>query len=271
MYSTKTELVMKKAFKEFCSVATLQPIKGMPNEVYEWYIHNIVAFANTEEVHVAVLGGSARKIYSISRTEFAKGFVESGNLCYLDWGYGITPVVSREKSKCLLAIAWGKVLQIMILENPDKGMSGIKFDGYYICDYPIDCVYFISDSILMILVNKKEVRILFIPYFPPGSFWYEGLKIKEVEDSRSNLPKNKGLYKPSPGENQLRELSTKSELETGTTLLDGNIRYSVTAEKQNFNNTITVHANSIIVLGQEKILSAKLFHWEEYLKYVQTQ
>lgn len=154
MYSFKTDLIMKKAFKEFWSLAALQPFKGMPKEVSEWHTYNIVAFANTEELNVAVLGTNARKLYSVTRAEFAKGFVEQGNLCYLDWGYGITPVVSREKSKWLLAIGWGKVLQILILENPDKGMSGIRFDGYYICDYPIDWVYFISDSIVMILVNK---------------------------------------------------------------------------------------------------------------------
>ena len=157
----------------------------------------------------------------------------------------------------------------MILEDPDKG--GVKFDGYYIWDYPIDCVYFISDSILMILVNKKETRILFIPYFAPGSFWYEGNKIKEEEDQKNPMSKNKyfGLHGPSPGENSLRELSAKSELESGNTLLDGYIRYSVTADKQNFNHTISVNENNIIVLGQEKILSAKLFYWEDYLKYVQ--
>ncbi len=57
---------------------------------------------------------------------------------FIDWGYGITPRVSREKSKCLLAVAWGKVLQIYILEDPDQGMRGIKADGYYISDSVID-------------------------------------------------------------------------------------------------------------------------------------
>jgi hypothetical protein len=126
IYSYKSELIMKKEFTEFTSLASLQPIKGMPKEVSEWHIHNIVAFANTEEINVAVLGSNARKLYSITRSEFSKGFIDKGNLCYLDWGYGITPQVSREKSKCLLAIAWGKIVQIMILEDPDKGMSGIR-------------------------------------------------------------------------------------------------------------------------------------------------
>jgi len=273
MYSYKTELVMKKQFTDFCSLAALQPFRGMPYEVSEWHIHNIVAFANTEEVNVAVLGADARKLYTISRSEFSKNFVEPGSLCYLDWGYGITPLVSREKSRCLLAIAWGKVLQIMILENPDKGTSGIKGDGYYISDYPIDSVYFISDSILMILVNQKEVRILYIPHFLPGSYWYEGHKNKTSVDGQAVKPTKKFINKhnPSQGEAHLREVSCKSELESGTTLLDGNLRWSITADKPNFNNMISLNENSLIVLGQEKVLSAKLFHWEDYLNYVQKQ
>jgi len=88
-----------------------------------------------------------------------------------------------------------------------------------------------------------------------------------------SIPRKKEFrrYQRRPGEDNLRELSKKSELESGTTLLEGNIRYSIVADKQNFNNTITVNENNIIVLGQEKILSAKLFHWEDYLKYVQKQ
>lgn len=149
-------------------------------------------------------------------------------------------------------------------------MSGIRPDGYYICDYAIDCVHFVSDSILMLLVNKQEVRIVYIPDFLPNSYWYEGDKIKKAEDEKE-VNKKLGInkYLTSLGEKYLRELSRKSELEFGTTLLDGNIKYSVTAEKQNFNQTITVNENHIIVLGQEKILSAKLYYWEDYLKYVQ--
>ena len=56
-------------------------------------------------------------------------------------------------------------------------MSGIRPDGYYISDSVIDWVYFISDSIVMVLVNKKEARVLFIPHFLPNSYAYEGNKI----------------------------------------------------------------------------------------------
>ena len=56
----------------------------------------------------------------------------------------------------MLAIAWDKVLQIWILENPEYGLSSIKPDGYYLSDYPIDWVQILSDSAVMILVKQKR-------------------------------------------------------------------------------------------------------------------
>jgi hypothetical protein len=38
----------------------------------------------------------------------------------------------------------------------------IELDGFYICEgSSIDQCYFLSESLLFILVNKKEVRILY--------------------------------------------------------------------------------------------------------------
>jgi len=99
VYSYKSDLVMSKPFKQFCSLAALQPYKKMPKQVADWHTHNIVALANTEELNVAVLGSRPRKLCSVSRNEFAHGFVEPGSLCYTAWGYGVTPRVSREKYK----------------------------------------------------------------------------------------------------------------------------------------------------------------------------
>ena len=91
-------------------------------------------------------------------------------------------------------------------------MSGIRPDGYYVCDYSIDCVHFVSDSILMILVNKQEVRILYVPHFLPDSYFYDGHKIKESEDSSNRKTNSKlGINKfyVSAGEQHLRDLSKK--------------------------------------------------------------
>lgn len=149
-----SEKFLELPIHELCTIAALTPKVGMPFEVADWQLLNLVAISSTDQFSIYVLQDPFNIIFKVTRSEFGKDFIKSGSLWYLDWGYGVTPNILREKSKCLLAIAWDKVLQIMILEDPNKGMGGIRFDGYYICDYPIDKVLFISDSVLMILVNK---------------------------------------------------------------------------------------------------------------------
>lgn len=47
----------------------------------------------------------------------------------------------------------------------------IKFDGFYICDgFSIDQCFFLDESLLFVLINKKEVRILYTQHFTPGVF-----------------------------------------------------------------------------------------------------
>jgi hypothetical protein len=52
-------------------------------------------------------------------------------------------------------------------------------------DHPIDNIFFISDSILYILVKQKEARVLYIPNFYRGDFWEEGQRLIEEDDSSS--------------------------------------------------------------------------------------
>lgn len=123
----------------------------------------------------------------------------------------------------------------------------------------------------MILVNKKEVRILFVPCFLPGAFANEGINIKEIEDKKG-IKYEKGQhsrYIVSMGEDLLRDLSLKAEVEKGNRFLDGNIRYTETAERQNFSHTIVSSDNNILVLGREDVLLATLYYWEDYLNYIQ--
>ena len=47
----------------------------------------------------------------------------------------------------------------------------LELDGFYICDgFTIDSLFFLSESMLFIIVNKKEVRILYTQNFTPGVF-----------------------------------------------------------------------------------------------------
>ena len=84
-----------------------------------------------------------------------------------------------------------------------------------------------------------------------------------------NDKSRKAMFRISLGEDFLRELSMKAEIEKGTRILDGNIKYLVTSDKQNFCNSIITYENNLIVLGQSDILSAELFYWEKYLYYIQ--
>jgi hypothetical protein len=268
--SCKSEKIIESPISDICTIAALQPKEGMPYEVIEWAELNITAISSTENITIYCLSDPIESIYSIRRSEFSKNFIREGSLCYLDWGYGITPNISRERSRWLLAIGWDKVLQIVILDDPYQRSDRFIYDGYYVWDYPIDCVQFISDSVIMILYKKKEVRILFIPSFMPGSFMEQGTTIKEIEDKKgvTFVQGSKSLFQVSLGEDLLRDLSLKAEVETGKNFLDGNIRYTETWEKQNFTHSIVASENNIIILGHNELLLCNLYHWEDYLEYI---
>lgn len=67
----------------------------------------------------------------------------------------------------MVAIAWGRTIQLGILTNYEQVKAGIEepqfdLDGFYICDgTTIDQCFFLSESLLFIIVNRKEVRILY--------------------------------------------------------------------------------------------------------------
>jgi hypothetical protein len=98
-------------------------------------------------------------------------YIEVGTVPYMDWGYGLSPSY-RDNRYPILAIAWGRILQLAVYVNhKSEGDPEIIYDGFYICDsMSIDACYFLSDSLLFVLVNKKEVRILYTQNFTPGIF-----------------------------------------------------------------------------------------------------
>jgi len=47
----------------------------------------------------------------------------------------------------------------------------LEFDGFYVCDgFSIDQCFFLDESLLFVLINKKEVRILYTQNFTAGLF-----------------------------------------------------------------------------------------------------
>ena len=55
--------------------------------------------------------------------------------------------------------------------NQDLEEPKIELDGFYICEgSSIDQCFFLSESLIFILVDKNEVRILYTQNFTPGVF-----------------------------------------------------------------------------------------------------
>ena len=90
-------------------------------------------------------------------------YIEAQTVPYLDWGEGLSPVY-RDSTYPILAITWGRTIQLAVWTNHrDLGaLPEIKLDGFYICDgFSIDSCFFLDESLLFVLINKKEVRILY--------------------------------------------------------------------------------------------------------------
>ena len=72
------------------------------------------------------------------------------------------------------------------------------------------------------------------------------------------ISRRKALFRISLREDFLRELPMKAEIEKGTSILDGNIRYLDTSNKQNYCNSIVTYENNLIVLSQSDILFSRI-------------
>lgn len=107
----------------------------------------------------------------------------------------------------------------------------IDLDGFYVCEgESIDQCFFLSESKIFILVNKREVRILYTQNFTPGVFspdyaskQLRGRKIggnPEADEEMAEImawTKIKGQYS-----GEVREYAEK---ERGYNLLDEEIRH----------------------------------------------
>lgn len=112
------------------------------------------------------------------------------------------------------------------LEDPK-----IDLDGFYICEgESIDYCCFLSESQIFILVNKREVRILYTQNFTPGVFLPEystnalrGRKIGGVADAEEEqaeilaFTRIKSQYSG--------DVRTYAEKDCGYNLLDEEIRH----------------------------------------------
>ena len=179
----------------------------------------------------------------------------------MDWGYGLTPQ-ERERTLPLLAIAWDKVIQLLYVNDQT---NQLEFDGFYCTDQEINQVYFMADSVLVILVNSEEIRVLYTEKFKPGSVSMlaplrgAGEDLLATRDFKATVQATKG-----------------SELEAGQRVHDikpGLVCYEVERgdgsmfehKVKNFNNTIVQFKKNVIFLGHNKITRGRLLSWREFI------
>ena len=129
----------------------------------------------------------------------------------------------------MLAIAWGKILQLALYTNPCASpdeVPTIQYDGFYICEHSIDSCFFLTESILFVLVNKKEVRILYTQNFTPGLF-DETYQLNDLTGAQKYVPssqklqnqQDRKLYFMHLKEKFVGQVSTYAEKDKGYRLL----------------------------------------------------
>lgn len=139
----------------------------------------------------------------------------------------------------------------------------IESDGYYCSDKEINQIYFMADSVLVILVDQAEIRVLYTEKFKPG-------------DVSQIAAQSQGDAIVSHDFKATVEGTKASELETGHLVRDikpGVVTYHLerpdgsTFENKvmNFNNTICQYKKNIIFIGASKIYRARLLSWREFI------
>jgi hypothetical protein len=153
----------------------------------------------------------------------------------------------------------------------------IEFDGFYVCEgFSIDQCFFLDESLLFVLINKKEVRILYTQNFTAGIFDPKMLEKRQAAPLGDPLVNKKYFL-------QMKEkftglISTYAEVDKGYRLLQKEeirhkdiIAVSANQLRSKFNFHPTVCKNfdgTIIALGKSTVCQARLIHWEEYLDLI---
>ena len=189
----------------------------------------------------------------------------------------------RDSTYPILAIAWGRTVQLGIWVNHQEqgAIPQIIFDGFYVCDgFSIDQCFFLDESLLFVLINKKEIRILYTQHFSPGVFDDKVFrKPDEVVVTNDTVTKQQHKVEFLKMKEKFTGLvSTYAEVDKGYRLLQKeeirhkdvlSVAINQIKSKFNFNPTICKNFNGVVVaLGKSKVVEGKLLHWEEYLDLI---
>jgi len=189
-----------------------------------------------------------KELFQIGKPNFCK----HSSLPYLNWGYGMTPG-QREKTVPILAFAWDRLIQLVYVCE-DKGQAMLKMDGFYYSDQEINSLWFMGDSILFVLVNNKQVKMLYTTQFFPED--YLSLEKAKKDDLLNNQFE------------KVIAFTQHAELEKGYEINDIRSAIHKNMGVMNYNQFVKRYKQNIYITGNKALVRAHLFSWKEYLDHV---
>ena len=219
LFSVKTERkseLPQEGFKKEMSRKLKDALKDEEN------IATLVGFGSLDEILICTVKPQVNQLVRLRKP----AFLSEGTVPYLDWGMAVTPQ-HRDRSYPCAVIVWGNLLQVLVLSNELQVNQGteipkLECDGFYIGDCStIDKVFFLSESILFVLTDKQQVKIVYTQNLTPGSFDEQSFETDFLNGS-SLLDRDVQFYM------RLREtyagsVSQYSEKDSGYTLTDDEI------------------------------------------------
>lgn len=168
--------------------------------------------------------------------------------CYADWGFGLTPA-KLDKTVPILAFAWDRLIQLLYINEEEQTLV---LDGfYYSTAGEITSLHFIGESVLFVLLNNQEVRVLYTKKFYLGTYeLLAGIKDDEV------------AFK------SVQEVLQHAELEKGKEVADIKRNLLQVQNVYNLTQSVKRFKNQIFFMGQRALTRGKVFTWREYLDYV---
>lgn len=203
----------------------------------------LAALCSPEMVLIVTLEPIVGIVFKIERPHDVKpGLIPS-----CSWGTGATPE-SPNNTDPLLAVAWGKKLQLIQVNNiHQENGKGFRPSGYYQSNSETqgDLVYtgFISKNMIVVIDFEKEVKILYT-----------------------------GYMKPMDSDSRKFELERKPVLDAK--LVDPSLLFQVIKDEKGkgkssfFQNTVCTidYTRQIFLLARQSLYMGKLSTWEEHIK-----
>ena len=219
------------------------PDKSLPSDDF-----SIIALGAVGSIIVMGLKPKPRILW-----EFKKKSATKRTTPYIDWGRGALPG-KAENLNAIMAIGWNKVVQLVEVEDPHKGIGGFIFNGYYESDYEILTLKWIAEDVLLIFTSIKQFHLLYSGNFTPGRYKE---KVREEALESALLKKlNKRIDSP--------------ELEQPFKVPDTFVMQVYNFERDNvmkntYQHTFLTRDDCVIGLTKSKLLKGKLLTWEKYL------